>query len=105
MILEYVTQCAYGVVETAAPGDTERFGHRNLHARDVIAIPNWFEPAITEAKKHEIAHRILREKMIDAKDCALGKRFAQRRVERLRRREIVAERFLDGDPRVCDGAR
>src|SRR5947207_9744789 len=103
MILEYIAERPNGVVEAAATGDTERLGHRNLHAGDVIAIPNRFEPAIAEAKKHQIPHGILREKMIDAKDRALGKRFAQRGVERLRRCEIVSERFLDGNPRACDG--
>src|SRR2546421_13051077 len=42
--------------------------------------------------------------MIDAKDRALGKDFAERGVERPRRYEIVSEGLLDGDPRALDDA-
>ena len=104
VILHDVAQCADRLVELAAAFDAEPLGHRDLHVRDVVAIPDRLEKRVGEAEIVEVLDRLLAQIVIDAKDRLLAKYLMQRPVQRLRRREVAAERLFDDDARLLGAA-
>jgi hypothetical protein len=94
MILEDVPNGADFLVEAAASAYAERFGHRDLHAVDVLCVPDRLPKRIGEREVQEILYRLLAEEMIDAVDGRLGKRFVEGCVEGLRGREVRPEWFF-----------
>ena len=105
MILDHVTQGAGLLVELAAAGDAERFGHRDLHAGDVVAVPHRLEERVGEAEVQQVLHRLLAEVMIDAKDAALGEVLVQRHIELPGALEIAAEGLLHHHAGALSGGR
>ena len=97
MVRHHVAQRAGGVVIIAAAADGQRFGDRDLHVIDMVAIPDRLEQAIGEAQHQDVLHGLLAEIMIDAKNLILFEDAEQLLIERLRRGEIGAERLFDDD--------
>src|SRR5687768_17980052 len=97
MVLHDVPNDASLLVECAASLDAERFGHRDVHAIYVLAVPDWLEKRIREAEIQNVLHRFFSEIVIDAEYRVLGERAMQRRVERTRGLEIAPEWLLDDD--------
>ena len=67
MVLEDVADGAGLVVELAAALHAEGLGHGDLHALDVVTIPNGLEEAVGEAERQEVLDRSFAEEVIDAK--------------------------------------
>ena len=97
MVRHHVAERARHFVELAAPLDADGLGHRDLHMIDAVTIPQRLEQPIGEAKRHDVLHRLLAEKMVDAEDLILTQRAPDLGVERAGRRKVMAERFLDHD--------
>ena len=85
------------VVERAAALDAEVLRHGDLHALDVVAVPERFQERVGEAEEHHVVHRPLAEVMVDAEDRRLVEGAEQDPVEFLRRGEVAAERLFDDD--------
>src|SRR2546425_10461326 len=81
MILDHVTDRARPVVERAAALDPEVFGHRDLHAFDVIAVPEGLQKSVGEAEEEHVVHRPLAEIVIDPEDRRLVEGAEQDAVE------------------------
>ena len=81
VILHDVADRACFFIKLSAPGDAEVFGHRDLHALDVVGIPPRFDQRIGEAEINEVLHRLLAKVMIDAKNRVLGKVAVQRAIQ------------------------
>src|SRR5215831_3139895 len=64
---------------------------------DRLAIPEGFQERIDEAEEEQVVHRPLAQVMVDAEDRRLVEGAEQGTVERLRRGEIVTERFFNDD--------
>src|SRR5256884_1105808 len=105
MILDDVAHGARLVVEHAPALNSELFGHRDLHALDVIAVPERLQERVGEAEEEHVVHRPLAEVVVDAKDRRLVKAAEQHAVESLRRREVTAEGLFDDDASTADTAR
>src|SRR5947208_16037742 len=105
VILDDVADRARLLVEAAAPLDPEALGHSDLHALDVVAVPDRLEERVREAEDEEVLHRLLPEVVVDAEDARLVEDFVQRLVEGLRRGEIPPEGLFDDDARVAGAAR
>src|SRR5207249_4799676 len=105
VVLDHVADGARLLVEAAAALDAEALRHRDLHALDVVAVPDRLEERVREAKEQQVLHRLLAEVVVDAKDRRLVEHAMQRRVERLRRRQVPAEGLLEDDARVARAAR
>ena len=73
MVLHDVANRADFVIEAPAALHAEALGHRDLHAGDVIAIPDRFEEGVGEPEIEQVLDRFLAEIMVDAEDGALGK--------------------------------
>ena len=97
MILNDVADSARLIIKRAAPLDTEILGHRDLHTRDMVAIPERFQKRIGEAEEEHVVHRPFSQVMVDAEDRLLLEGAEQSLVELLRREEIVTERFFNDD--------
>src|SRR5262245_23922136 len=101
MVLHDVADGAGLLVEAAAALYAEVLRHRDLHALDVLAVPERLEQRVREAEEHHVSHRPLAEVVIDAKDVLLVESVEQDAVQRLRRSEIAAKRLLDEHPRTA----
>jgi hypothetical protein len=54
VILDHIPDCSCGIVELSSTLKPEFFGHCDLHALDIISIPDRLQKAIGEAKEQEI---------------------------------------------------
>ena len=99
-----VAQRADRVVEVAAVLDAEVLGHRDLHARDVVAVPDRLEHRVGEPQVEDLVEAHLPEEVVDPVQLGLVDVLVDLRGERARRREVVAERLLDDDARVLGQA-
>src|SRR4029077_167862 len=95
MILDNVTNRARLVVEGAAALDAEIFGHGDLNALHVIAIPERLHKGVSEAEDENIVDRALAEEMVDAEDVLLVVGAAKNLVQRLSGGQVVTEWFFD----------
>jgi hypothetical protein len=68
MILNYVTDSAGLVVKSTSALHSKLFRHRNLHALDMIAIPEGLQKRIGKTKKEHVVDWSFSEIMVDPKD-------------------------------------
>ena len=99
-----VAQRADGVVEVAAIGDAEVLGHRDLHRRDVVAVPHRLEQGVREPQVERLGDAHLPEEVVDPVQLGLVEVLVHLVVERPRGGEVVPERLLDDDARVLGQA-
>ena len=93
------------VVEVAAGVDAEVLGHRDLHARDVVAVPDRLEDRVREPQVEDLGEPHLPEEVVDPVELLLVQVDLELGLQRPRRLEVVAERLLDHDARVLGQAR
>src|SRR5215831_8524447 len=97
MVLNDVANRACFIVERAPALDAEVLCHRDLHAFDVLAVPERLQERILEAKEDHVMHRLLSQVMVDAEDRLLVKGREQDPIEFLCRGEVMSKRLLDDD--------
>ncbi len=95
MILKDVADGADLFIETAALFHAELLRHRDLHAGDMVAVPQRLHERVREAEEQQVLHRLLAEEVIDPVDGRLGEALVQRAVQRFRGRQVAAEWLLD----------
>ena len=93
MILDHVADGARLIVKGAAALDAEVFRHGDLHALDMVAVPERLQERIGEAEEEHVMHRPLPQVMVDAEDRRLVEGAEQDLVELLRRGEVVPKGF------------
>ena len=71
MVDDDVAQRADRVVEVAAILDAERLGHRDLHAGDVVAVPDRLEHRVGEAQVQQLLEPHLSEEVVDPVELGL----------------------------------
>jgi hypothetical protein len=81
--------------------DAEVLGHRDLHAGNALAIPELGQREVGEPQVLQPDDRFHAEEMVDAQDLVVAQHLVQPGVQFARRVQVVAERFLDGDPAVA----
>ena len=101
VVLHHVAQRAGLVVETRAAAHADRFRDRDLHALDIRRLPQRAENRIAEAQHHQVLHGFLAEVVVDPVDLRFVEMLADRRVDFLRGRQIVAQRLFEHDPRIA----
>src|SRR5271157_3658103 len=60
MVLHHIADGAGLLVELAPALHAERFGHRDLHAVNLIAVPDGLQEAVGEAEDEQVLDRIFR---------------------------------------------
>ncbi|OIQ67084.1 hypothetical protein GALL_513420 [mine drainage metagenome] len=98
VVLHDIAQAAGAFIEGATTLDAEPLGQRDLHAGDVVAIPDRFEKGVGEAEVQEVHDCLLAQKVVDAEDRVIGKSLQCDPVELSRGGQIAAERLFDDDP-------
>ena len=81
MVLDYVANGAGLIVESAASFHTEIFCHGDLHAFDVVAIPERLHERIDEPENYHVVHRTLAQIVVNAKDAGFGEGCMKNPVE------------------------
>src|ERR1700746_1052931 len=88
MIWPYVPNGACLIVKSAAALYTKIFVHGNLHALDIVTVPERFEERIRKTEEDRVTNRRFAEVMIDTEDRCLRKRSKQNTVELTRRSQV-----------------
>ena len=97
MVLDHVANGAGFIVESAASLHSEFLRHGDLHALDVVAIPERLHEGVGKPENDHVVHRPLAEIVVNAKDSGLGEGCMQDAVELLRRGKVMTEGLLDND--------
>src|SRR5690606_10664528 len=97
MVMRHVAHSACAVEVARERSEALRLGDRDLHVIDEVPVPQRFDDRVGEAEHEQILNGVFAHEMIDAVDLLLAVMPVQLRVERMRAREIVAERFLHDD--------
>ncbi len=100
-----VAQRADRIVEVPAILDPEVLGHRDLDALDVVPVPDRLEHRVGEPEIEDLLEAHLPEEVVDPVELRLVDLLVQLGREGARRREVVAERLLDDDPRILRSGR
>ena len=85
MVLHHVADGAGLLIEEAAALHAETLGHGDLHAFDVVAVPDRLQEGVGEAEEMQVLDRVLAEIMVDAKDRRLVEVAQQDAIESPRR--------------------
>ena len=80
MVLDDVANRAGLIIETAAALHAEVFGHSDLNALNVIAIPERVHKSVRKSEDYHGINRCFAEIVIDAEDRTLVKIAAEQRV-------------------------
>ena len=88
------------IVEAASAFDTEAFGHGDLHAADVVAVPQRLQHGVGEPQMQDVLHRQLAQEAIDPVQLRFCEDRAQHGVQFLRGLQVVTKGFLDHHPGV-----
>ena len=81
MVLNRVTNSAGLIVESSSALDAEIFGHRDLHASDIVAVPERLNERVCEAKDQQVIHRPLPQVVVNAKNIFFVKGAKQDQVQ------------------------
>ena len=71
VVLDNVTQTAHPVVEAAPALDPEVLRHSDLHAADVVTVPQRLEHGVGEPQMQDVLHRQLPQEMVDPIELCL----------------------------------
>ena len=98
VVLHHVTDGADGVVERATPGHAEALGHRDLHAGDLVAVPDRLEQGVGEAEGQQVLDRLLAQEVVDPEHLALVEDPSERGVELAGAGQVATEGLLHDHP-------
>ena len=96
-----VAQRAHRVVEVPAILDAEALRHRDLHARDVRAVPERLEHRVRKAQVEQLVGAHLAEEVVDPVELVLIDVAVDFRGQRACGGEVVTEGLLHDDARVA----
>ena len=94
MVLDHIANRAGFLIKLAAALDAERLRHRDLHAVNIVAIPDGLQKAVGEAEDQQVLDRFLAQVVVDAEDIFFRKSLVQRVIQLARRDQIAPERLL-----------
>src|SRR6267378_6600031 len=103
MILHYVADGPGLIIESGATLDAEVFGHGDLDAFHIVAVPERFQQRVGEAEEQHVMHGLFAEVMVDPKNALFVESTEQNLVELLRGDEVSAERLFDNDASALAG--
>src|SRR5262245_10479749 len=104
MVLDDIANGAGRVIKAPSTLNAEILGHGDLHAFNVVAIPERLQKSIGETEEQHVVNRPLAEIMIDAENPFLVECPEQDTIEILRRGEIRSKGLLDNDARSFGAA-
>src|SRR5579883_490550 len=100
VVLDDVADGAHSVIKRAAALNAKAFGHGDLDAFYILAVPDGFKKKICKAEEDDFLDGIFSEVMVNAKDILFAEDTVDFRCEGARRFKIVAEGFFYNDTRA-----
>src|SRR5208337_1107357 len=97
MILDDVADGSRLIVESTAALYAEILRHRDLHALNIVAVPERLHERIGEAENDHVVHRALPQVMIDPENRGFVELSEKNLIQMSRRFQIVTERLFDDD--------
>ncbi len=104
VVLNHIAHRADPVVKGSAAQNAELLRHGDLHAFNVLAIPDRLEKEVGEAEKDHVLNGVLPEIVVDAEDIVFIEDAVNFGVERPRGFDIVTEGLLDDHTRSLSAA-
>jgi hypothetical protein len=95
---DHVAERADGVVEVAAVLDPEALGHGDLHAGQVLAVPDRLEDRVGEAQVQDLVQAHLPKEVVDPVELRLVEVGVDLLVQGAGGGDVVAEGLLDHHP-------
>src|SRR5436305_47788 len=104
MVLYDIADCPGLFIEFSPAGHAEVLSHSDLHALDVVPVPDRFEKRVGKAEVENVLDRLFAKVMVDAKDGRFGKNGVQDLIQRPGRGKVTAERLLDNHAGIAGNA-
>src|SRR5262249_23307291 len=98
VVLEHVANRAGFFVESAATLHINALGHRDLHVRDAVPVPDWLEDPVGKPEAEDVQDRLLAHVVVDPEDPRFRERLAEDPIQLAGRPQIATEGLLDNDP-------
>src|SRR5579864_125850 len=98
MVLNDIADGSGHIVKSPAALNSEILRHVDLHALDIVAVPECFRERIRESKDQHVVHRPLAEEVIDAENTGFIEDGEKNLVQLHGRSQIVSEGLFDDDP-------
>ena len=98
MVLDHVAGGPDAVVVAGPPTEADILGHGDLHAVDVVAVPNRLVERVGEAQGQNVLHRLFAQVVVDAEHRLLGEDAVDDLIEFDGAFQVVAEGLLDHHP-------
>src|SRR5256714_12996910 len=95
MVLYDIAGCPGLFIEFSPAGHAEFLSHSDLHALDVVPVPDGFEKRVGKAEVKNVLDRLFAKVMVDAEDGRLGKNGVQDLIQGPGRGKVTPERLLD----------
>ena len=95
MIGNHILQRPGALIKRPPPFNAHGFSGGDLYRVDVAGIPEGLEDTIAEPGDHDVPDCLLAQEMVDPIDLAFAHVGVNFGVERLGRRDVVAERLFD----------
>ena len=105
VVHHHVAHGSHGIVEMAPVLHAEVLRHRDLHRRQVVAVPQRLEDRVREAQVEDLPQAHLPEEVVDPVELGLVDVLVHLLGERPGGGEVVAEGLLDHHARVLGQAR
>src|ERR1700734_4325468 len=104
MILDHVADCAGLIVKAAAALDAKILGHGDLHAFNIVPVPERFHERVGKTEDEHVLHGPLAQVMVDAENCRFIEVPQKNLIEMPRRFQVVPEGLLYDDPALGSAA-
>src|SRR5207244_12193228 len=101
MVLHDVADRAGLLVELYPSLNAETFGHRDLHALHIIAVPDRLKKSIGETKEEQVLDAFFAEIMVDAENILFRKHGMRGGIQGAGGSQVSTERLLKDDPGVA----
>src|ERR1039458_552191 len=100
MVLHHVANASSFVVKFAAALHPESLCHGDLHAVNIVAIPDGLQKRIREPEEHQIFNSLFAQIGVDAEDRRLREDRMENLIQFLSRYEVTPKRLLKNHARV-----
>src|SRR5215471_16078352 len=97
MVLYHITDGPGLIVKSASPLNSKLLRQRDLHAFDIVPIPEGFQKRVCEPEVQHVLNGPLPKVMVNTEYRFLGKSADQDLIQFLRRDEVCSKRFFDDD--------
>src|SRR5437016_4038201 len=104
MVFDDIADSARLIVKRAAALHAEILRHGDLHALNVISVPESFHEGVGEAEDQHVMYGPFAKEVVDAKNCGFVKDTVQHLIQVLRGLQIASKGLFHDDARAFAAA-